>query len=126
MYCLRRGPFVFSVAPRERWEKEEYVRNGIELKYPYCEYKVFPESPWNYAFTGDSMEAVFSPVGDIPFSPEYPPVRVRTKMAPIKWDMENGVCEIHPSPKATGAAVEIELVPYGCTTLRVTEIPMAE
>jgi hypothetical protein len=72
------------------------------------------------------METVFFSISDIPFSPEHPPVSVRAKMAPITWNLENGVCEAYPSPKAIGAPVELDLIPYGCTNLRVTEMPMAE
>jgi hypothetical protein len=129
MYCLRRGPLLYSVAPRERWEKREYVRDGVERKYPYCDYEVFAESPWNYAFTGfslESCEVAEAPLPDIPFSPLAPPVSIKTVLVPIEWGFENGVCETYPEGKVSGKSVPVTLIPYGCTNLRITEMPMAE
>jgi hypothetical protein len=123
MYALRRGPLVYSIAPKERWVKHEYVKDGTERKFPYCDYEIFPESPWNYAFTGDDMEVIEQPVSETPFSPDKPPVKIRTKMAPIEWNIVNGVCEERPSGHITGEPVLCDLIPYGCTNLRMTEMP---
>jgi hypothetical protein len=135
MYCLRRGPLVFSIAPKERWEKREYTGESIDLsttttakserKFPYCDYEIFPESPWNYAFCDNVFELIEYPVSDIPFSTEKPPLKIRSKMVPIDWKLVNGVCEAYPEFKAAGSPLFCELIPYGCTNLRVTEMPKA-
>ena len=31
----------------------EYTRNGVERKFPYCDYEIYPESRWNYAFADE-------------------------------------------------------------------------
>lgn len=125
MYCLRRGPLVYSIAPKERWEKHEYTRNGVERKFPYCDYEIFPLSPWNYAFSGGgAFEVQEFPLSETPFSPEKPPVKIRANMVPVEWKFENGVCEKRPSGKVLGDPVVCELIPYGCTNLRMTEMPL--
>ncbi|MDR3333282.1 MAG: hypothetical protein LBT13_00120, partial [Treponema sp.] len=90
----------------------------------YCDYEIYPESPWNFGFTGGPMEVIEKPLSGFPFSPDNPPVSIRTKMAPIEWKLENGVCEPLPSGKVTGEAVTCDLIPYGCTNLRNTEMPL--
>ena len=45
-------------------------------------------------------------------------------MYPLDWKEENGVCRPAPeSEEPVGEPVKIKLVPYGCTTLRMTEMP---
>ena len=41
------------------------------------------------------------------------------------WEMENGsAAEIPESPvRATEKLVDLDLIPYGCTNLRITEFP---
>ena len=49
----------------------------------------------------------------------------KARMAQIPWNEENGACTPKPeSLKPLAPPVELELIPYGCTTLRMTEMPM--
>jgi hypothetical protein len=126
LYCLWRGPLLYSLAPRERWEKREFTRDGVERKFPYCDYEIFPESPWNYGFYGvpDQAGVIESPVPDRPFSPEHPALRIRATLVPIAWNLVNGVCEERPEGNIAGPPLTADLIPYGCTNLRITEMPL--
>ena len=125
MYCVRRGNLTFSLPIGERWEKKEYVRDGVERKFPYCDYEIYPTTPWNYAFVSDSFELRFGEVGNVPFSPEGAPMKLKAKFVPVEWEIVDGICsEVPSSTVPTGEAVELEMVPYGCTSLRMTEMPL--
>lgn len=127
MYCLRRGNLTFSLPIGERWEKKEYVRNEVERKFPYCDYEIYPTTPWNYAFADDSFEVSFCKVGNMPFSPEEAPLKIKAKFVPIEWEIVDGICTEVPSSRVpTGEAVKLEMIPYGCTNLRMTEMPLVK
>ena len=34
----------------------EYTENGVERKFPYCDYQFIPKTPWNYGYAGDEFE----------------------------------------------------------------------
>ena len=125
LYCLENGPLLFAVAPDTVWTKVEYERDGVERKYPYCDYHVTAASPWNYAFAGTDFIREESEIGTVPFSPDKPPVTLHARMAPITWAEENGACtELPQSTTPLGEPVDVPLIPYGCTTLRMTEMPL--
>ena len=124
MYALWRGPLLYSVPIKERWEKREYTHNGVERKFPYCDNEIFPETTWNYAFAGGEFKFNTHDIGNYPFSPDMPPVTITAPMAEIEWKMLNGVCEEKPDDnKAISDVQNIEMVPYGCTNLRMTQMP---
>ena len=45
LYCVKRGPLLYAVAIQEEWTRLEYTQNGVERKYPYCDYEIRPLSP---------------------------------------------------------------------------------
>lgn len=125
MTCVWRGPLLYSLPIKEKWIKHEFERNGVTRQYPYCDYEIQPESPWNYAFVRSGFTHEEKPIGDIPFSPENPPAVLRTLMVSIPWELENGVCTAEPaSREPLGKPEEKILIPYGCTNLRLTEAPL--
>ena len=125
MFCLEDGVLLFAVAPKTEWTKVEYTRNGIERKFPWCDYHINPASAWNYAFAGENFVRRERPAGAIPFSPDEPPVTITAQMVQIPWAEENGMCTKAPqSTVPLGEPVPIDLIPYGCTTLRMTEMPL--
>ena len=125
MKALVRGPLVFALPIKARVHRLEYVRDGVERKYPYCDYEMLPDSSWNYAFCSTEFELIYEGIGDYPFSSEYPPVRLKTRMVPVPWKEENGVCSMLPDSQIPLANSEILfLQPYGCTDLRMTEMPL--
>jgi len=124
MNCLRRGPLLYSVPIAQRWEQMEYKKDGVERKYPYCDYQLFPESDWAFGFAGNEFTAKEKDVGQIPFSFDHPPVVVEASMAPLPWQEENGIAAPLPdSLEPLAAARRMELIPYGCARLRMTEMP---
>lgn len=121
------GSLVFSVPVKFKKRMLEYERDGVERRMPYCDYELIPVSDWNYAYCSDSLEFCRNGVGDVPFSSYEPPVTVKTAVRRIDWGYEDGydtVCaKIPESREPIGDETEIELYPYGCAKLRMTEIP---
>ena len=106
----------------------EYEHNGVERKYPYCDYEYLPKSAWNYGFVSKEFKVQEQMVSDIPFAQDKPPVVVKAKMAQVKWPMAKRyrlICDKKPtSARAISEEEAIELIPYGCARLRMTEMPM--
>ena len=128
--AVKCGSLVFSVPVSFDKKMLEYERDGVERKYPYCDYELSPKSDWNYAYTGAEFSVSRHKITDTPFSSANPPVTVATKAVKIDWGCEDGydnVCaKIPESRKAVGSAEDIILYPYGCTKLRMTELPFYE
>jgi len=124
------GSLVFALPIKYSKEVLEFERYGVERKKPYCDYHYIPESEWEYAFACDSFEVDFKGISNIPFSSDEPPVTLKAKMCRVDWGYEDGyedVCAKLPnSREAKSSPVEIELYPYGCAKLRMTEMPLAE
>ncbi len=124
MIAIRRGPLFYSIPIKERWEKVEYTKNGVERKYPYCDYYIYPESKWNYALADDKFEIEENSFEN-PFSPENPPISITADAAEIEWGFTDGRCDRLPkSRELTKKPQKLNLIPYGCTNLRMTEIPI--
>ena len=122
-----RGPLVFALPVRAKTRRVEYTRDGVERKFPYCDYEMLPDSPWNYGFCSGDFELVREKVGEYPFSEENPPLKLRARMVRIPWEEQGGVCA--PVPKQAhpvSEPEEVDLQPYGCTNLRMTEMPFVE
>ena len=128
MYCLRRGSLVFALPINASFERKEYTENGVERKYPYCDYYVRGTSDWNKAFTNRHFRIEECEPGDVPFYHDKPAIKIYTDMCHIDWGLEDGfetVCAKTPHhKKRLDEPTEQVLVPYGCTYLRMTELPL--
>lgn len=128
--AVRCGSFIFSVPIDFEKKIIEYVSNGVERKFPYCDYEYIPKSDWNYAYCGDELSVNYHPIGDIPFSVSNPPITVTANARKIDWGFEYGydtVCAKTPkSLEPVSETEEIVLHPYGCSKLRMTELPIIE
>lgn len=124
---VKSGSLVFSIPVSYEKKMHEYEKNGVERKFPYCDYEYIRTSDFGYALTSDEFEIECRDVSDTPFSSTEPAVVVHARVAPIDWGYEDGfnsVCAKVPnSTEPTGEEREIELYPYGSAKLRVTEIP---
>lgn len=125
MACLWRGPLLFSLGLESHWEKHEYVRNGVERRFPYCDYELSTDESWNYAFADETFTVSEHPIEDIPFSFANPPVSINAALVPVEWPFEHGACAIEPvSRRPLGPLEHKVLIPYGCAKLRMTEMPV--
>ena len=122
------GSLVFSLPIAYEKRMLEYEKNNVERKFPYCDYEYLPKSQWSYAYSSPLLKLEKREVSNLPFSSENPPVVVKAKVKSISWGLENGyesVCaKIPESTIPLGEEQEIELYPYGCSKLRMTELPL--
>lgn len=124
MAAVKRGPLVYSVAIAEEWHRLEFIRADVERKFPYCDYEIHAKSKWNYAFASDSFTVNEFDVLDMPFSPQQAPVTLTAKLVEIPWSKKNGVCSEKPdSLTPISEPYDVKLIPYGCTNIRMTEMP---
>ncbi|MBQ7547176.1 MAG: glycoside hydrolase family 127 protein [Clostridia bacterium] len=125
--AVRMGSLLFSVPVEYDKKMYEYVRRGVERKYPYCDYEFLPKTPWNYAFAAPALTVERSGSGEIPFSQASPPVTVTAQMQRIPWGLKfpyRSVCRKTPKSGApVGPEQTVTLIPYGCAKLRMTEMP---
>lgn len=124
MKAVVRGPLLYALPISEKWEKVEYEKEGVVRKFPYCDYKITPQSAWNYAFAGKEFCVKYNGISEYPFSAEKPPVQIAVDMVQIPWEKDNGICKESPETlRALGSVENKCLQPYGCTNLRMTEMP---
>ena len=126
--CVKCGSLVFALPISHEKKMYEYERDGVERRFPYCDYEYIPTSEWSYALSSPFFSVERREISDIPFSSEKPPVVLKAEVKKIAWGLEDGyetVCaKVPQSRMPLSDAVSIELYPYGCAKLRMTELPL--
>ena len=127
---VKRGSLLFALPIKYHTVMKEYERDGVERKYPYCDYEYYPDTDWNYGYADSVLTTENRILSDTPFSSVNPPVVIKAKVKKINWGYADGydtVCaKIPESREGMGEAEEVELYPYGCAKLRMTELPFVK
>jgi uncharacterized protein len=120
---VRRGPLVLALALPERW-RARGGRHGVP------DWEVRTAAAWTYGIAADALaEADISvrEVPRVPFDHERPAVEVVLPARPINgWRARHGSAGSVPelSDRILGRPEPVRLVPYGCTALRVSVLPL--
>lgn len=128
MGVVRVGSLVFSLPVAYETETREYIKNNVERKFPYCDYNFRGTGDWNYGFASRALTVEEHPMPERPFSESAPALTVRASLSHVDWGLSYGY-ETLPAPfpahrAPLDAASPRTLIPYGCTILRMTEMPL--
>ncbi|MBN1387080.1 MAG: glycoside hydrolase family 127 protein [Bacteroidales bacterium] len=144
-----RGPLYYSL----RIDKEYSEAEMSYKKYNYMgatDWQIKPTTDWNYGLLVDaekpeeSITVEDNTIGEYPFADKGDLLWSAENKQHITWDKEapvvikvqgvkipgwglkdNSAADPPPSPVISdGEIVELELVPYGCAKLRITEFPL--
>ena len=137
LHTVKCGSLIYSMPISYDKRMLEYEKNGVERKFPYCDYEYIATSEWEYGFADTTFELIIpensgylAAPDNTPyiFSSDTPPIMLKANMQRIAWGLEDGFetvcCKVPESVAPVGDIEEIMLYPYGCAKLRITEIPL--
>lgn len=145
------GPLYFSLRIEKDFRSTKLNYDNFGYKGS-VDWEISPRSPWNYGLMIDQNNFMrgfdvmenkpgkypFADRGDMIWSPdsskyvewnEDPPVVINTRGMKIPgWTIKNNSADIPPlSPVIPEGVPEvIQLIPYGCAKLRITEFPVID
>lgn len=130
---VERGPLVYALRMEEKWEKKAFESHRSD-QYGAYYWEVKSDTPWNYCFRRQDLKPenfvveVRDIAGAYPWNLENAPVSIKAKAVELPyWKEYNGstgpVAYYNEMRNDMGAEVWIELIPFGCTTLRIAEFP---
>ncbi len=134
--AIERGPLTYALKIGEKWEKVKNTQDSID--YGSSFFEVRPTTPWNYGLLNVSAEKVDEMFiftkkeikSNFPWNLENAPVEIRAKAKKMKnWELYNQSTGPIPFSIQYGQQTEkeieeITLIPYGCSTLRISEFPL--
>ncbi|MDR0699003.1 MAG: glycoside hydrolase family 127 protein [Tannerella sp.] len=135
---VERGPLIYALKMNEKWEKKMFEPSAVEHYGPWY-YEVTSDSPWNYCLSRrhlqpDAVARHFTveksaDVAVWPWTLQDAPITVRAKARRIpRWQICNGsvgpIQYFSQHDEIMSDEETIEFIPYGCTTLRITEFPV--
>lgn len=134
---VERGPLVYALKMEEKWVKVP-DDHKFGTRYGNWYYEVHSSSPWNYCLKEESIreeniasefQVVKKGMNGYPWNSVNAPIEIKTKGKRLpEWQKYNGSAGPLPYSVQYQAETlpeeEITLIPYGCTTLRITEFPV--
>lgn len=133
---VERGPITYALTIGEDVKPVKNEKDPIDYGTTYNE--VRPTTPWNYALIqvpNNKLEELYKlekkgPFSNFPWNPESAPLRIKAKARRIpSWEMYNEMTgpipySITHQLETAREIEEVTLIPYGCTSLRISQFPV--
>lgn len=135
---VERGPLVYGLRIKEN--EKQVINNPDSIDFGSTYTEILPGSPWNYGLPEESIKSAgkafeikyeSSSADKYPWNHDNAPIVLKTQARPIPfWKLYNEMAGPIPYSVMYNKGMEkekmenVELVPMGCTRLRITQFPV--